>query len=87
MMTRKSNGSPAQRLVGALTLSRTQLARQLNVSPGTLYSWMVGRRRPGPKNVERLIEVAEQHARTIVACAAELSRSPTSRDAGRESSP
>lgn len=73
------NDSPAQRLIGTLTLSRAQLARQLNVSPGTLYSWSVGRRRPGPKNVARLSEIAEQHARTIAECVAELSRSTPAR--------
>lgn len=75
MHTPTPAGSPVQRLVGILTLSRTELARQLDVSPGTLYSWMAGRRRPGPRNVERLVEIAERHAETIRACLAEIARS------------
>jgi len=73
-------GSPVRRLVEALTLSRTELAQQLDVSPGTLYSWIVGRRRPGRKNIERLVEVAERQAETIRACANELARSAPSRE-------
>ncbi|HEX7119192.1 MAG TPA: helix-turn-helix transcriptional regulator [Longimicrobiales bacterium] len=63
-----------QRLIGALTLSRAQLAELVSVSTGTLYSWATGRRRPGPENAARLVEVAERHAELIAFQAAEIAR-------------
>lgn len=52
-------------LLAALSMDRKQLAQEIRVTYATLYAWSVDRRRPSPKNAERLAEVAEQRAREL----------------------
>lgn len=63
-----------QRLIAALTMTQAELARQLGISPGTLYSWSVLRRRPSPENGRRLAELADRHARELAESASRLLR-------------
>ncbi len=63
-----------QQLIRALTMSQAELARRLEVSPGTLYSWAVGRRTPSPANSARLAELAERQAAAVAEAARRLSR-------------
>ncbi|HEX6939024.1 MAG TPA: helix-turn-helix transcriptional regulator [Longimicrobiales bacterium] len=73
-MNEPNSIGPAQRLIGALTLSRAQLASLLDVSTGTLYSWATGRRTPSRANAARLVDVARRQAELIAAYGAELAR-------------
>jgi transcriptional regulator with XRE-family HTH domain len=48
------------------------VAEETGVSYSALYSWSTGRRRPGPQNVEKLAELADQRARRLARLAERL---------------
>lgn len=48
------------------------VAQEAGVSYSALYSWATGRRRPGRRNLEKLIRLAEQRSQRLDRLAAEL---------------
>ena len=57
---------PVSELVGDLLEGiagrMEDVAEEAGVSYSALYSWATGRRRPGPRNLEKLARLAEQRA-------------------------
>ena len=61
------------------------VAQEAGVSYSALYSWATGRRRPGPRNLEKLAKLAEQRADRLAGLAERLrTRVSRNRTAGRE---
>ena len=54
-----------QRAVHALTYSVEQLARELRVTPGTLFNYRFGRTRATPGALRRLARVLRRQARLL----------------------
>lgn len=48
------------------------VAREAGVSYSALYSWATGRRRPGRRNLEKLIALAEERSARLDRLAGEL---------------
>lgn len=48
------------------------VADEAGVSYSALYSWATGRRRPGPRNLEKLARLAERRAGRLEGLAEEL---------------
>ena len=59
------------------------VAREAGVSYSALYSWATGRRRPGPGNLEKLADLAEQRSGELEALARELRDRLDQQDEGR----
>ena len=67
---------PVSELVGDLLEGiagrMEDVAEEAGVSYSALYSWATGRRRPGPRNLEKLARLAEQRADHLEALAGQL---------------
>lgn len=66
------------KLLALLTLSDGRLAADLGVSTGTVRSWRTGRRNPSPGNCRLLVEVARNHALSILRLTRDMGGEPTS---------
>ena len=61
------------------------VAEEAGVSYSALYSWATGRRRPGPRNLEKLARLAEERAGRLEGLAEELrTRVPRNRPPERK---
>ena len=71
-----AKGEPVSELVGDLLEGiagrMEDVAEEAGVSYSALYSWATGRRRPGPRNLEKLARLAEQRAGRLEGLAEEL---------------
>ena len=71
-----AKGEPVSELVGDLLEGiagrMEDVAEEAGVSYSALYSWATGRRRPGPRNLEKLARLAEQRAGHLEGLAEEL---------------
>lgn len=71
-----AKGEPVSDLVGDLLEGiagrMEDVAEEAGVSYSALYSWATGRRRPGPRNLEKLARLAEQRAGRLENLAEEL---------------
>lgn len=71
-----AKGEPVSELVGDLLEGiagrMEDVADEAGVSYSALYSWATGRRRPGPRNLEKLARLAEQRAGRLEDLAEEL---------------
>ena len=84
-----AKGEPVSDLVGDLLEGiagrMEDVAQEAGVSYSALYSWATGRRRPGPRNLEKLAKLAEQRADRLEGLAERLrTRVSRNRTAGRE---
>lgn len=84
-----AKGEPVSDLVGDLLEGiagrMEDVAQEAGVSYSALYSWATGRRRPGPRNLEKLARLAEQRADRLEGLAERLrTRVSRNRTAGRE---
>lgn len=55
----------ARALREAMGVSQEQAARELGVSPSTVASWELGRRRPKPEEALRYLELRERWTKTV----------------------
>ena len=71
-----AKGEPVSELVGDLLEGiagrMEDVADEAGVSYSALYSWATGRRRPGPRNLEKLARLAERRAGRLEGLAEEL---------------
>ncbi|MBW3553068.1 MAG: helix-turn-helix domain-containing protein [Gemmatimonadetes bacterium] len=71
-----AKGEPVSELVGDLLEGiagrMEDVAEEAGVSYSALYSWATGRRRPGPRNLEKLARLAEQRAGHLEELAGQL---------------
>lgn len=84
-----AKGEPVSDLVGDLLEGiagrMEDVAQEAGVSYSALYSWATGRRRPGPRNLEKLARLAEQRADRLEGLAERLrTRVSRNRTAGRD---
>ncbi|HUG42034.1 MAG TPA: helix-turn-helix transcriptional regulator [Longimicrobiales bacterium] len=84
-----AKGAPVSELVGDLLEGiagrMEDVAQEAGVSYSALYSWATGRRRPGPRNLEKLARLAEQRAGRLEGLAEELrTRSNPNRPPSRQ---
>lgn len=83
-----AKGEPVSDLVGDLLEGiagrMEDVAQEAGVSYSALYSWATGRRRPGPRNLEKLARLAEQRADRLEGVAERL-RTRVSRNRAQRS--